>query len=120
MRSPSSRRRPRASADRTTLRCSPRPESPGPSPRLFPSTRASALRRCPSSSAAEPGYPSCLLLLTVCRNHRLPTLGPQALQPTTLFFHLLLNRHQALDERLGPRRTAGHVDVDGDHLVDAF
>src|SRR3954447_24876790 len=32
----------------------------------------------------------------------------------------LLQQHDAFEQRLGPRRAAGYVDVDGDDLVDAL
>ena len=59
-----------------------------------------------------------LLRARVRGGHRAASLGPQSLEPTTLVLHLLLNRQEALDQRLGPRRAAGHVDVDGNHLID--
>src|SRR4051812_31506045 len=37
-----------------------------------------------------------------------------------LVLDALLQQHDALEERLGPRRAPRHVDVDGDHLVDAL
>src|SRR5687767_656070 len=37
-----------------------------------------------------------------------------------LVLDALLQQHDALEERLGPRRAAGHVHVDGDELVDAL
>src|SRR5438552_12266094 len=52
--------------------------------------------------------------------HGLPPLGPQPLEPATLALHLLLNREEAFDERLWPRWATRHVDIDRNHLVDAF
>src|SRR5829696_8404306 len=37
-----------------------------------------------------------------------------------LVLDLLLQQQDALEQRLGTRRAAGHVDVDGDQLVDAL
>src|SRR3954454_10597867 len=37
-----------------------------------------------------------------------------------LVLDALLQQHDALEQRLGPRRAARHVDVDRDHLVDAL
>ena len=37
-----------------------------------------------------------------------------------LFADLLLQRHEGVDERFGPRRAAGNVHIDGNVAVDAF
>src|SRR3990172_8353675 len=37
-----------------------------------------------------------------------------------LFHDLLLESQKSVHQRLGPRRTAGHVDIHGDDLVDAL
>src|SRR4051794_7353554 len=81
---------------------------------VTPSTASSVTSPVPASSV-----PSSEVEVSSANDDRLrdparPTLGG------VLVLDALLQQHDALDERLGPRRTARHVDVDRDDLIDAL
>ena len=81
---------------------------------------SSAARR----SASAPARRASRSRASVVGGRQPTTIGSRCVAAPTLgrvFAHdPLLQQHDALDERLGPRRAAGHVDVDRDDLVDAL
>src|SRR5436190_22758036 len=95
-----------------------------------PSSRSNRSRRsacaassaCGSAGASATSIASTSPVLVVSVNDdRLP--APTLLQVVVadaFVLDPLLEEHDPLDERLGPRRAPGHVDVDRDDLVDAL
>ena len=94
--------------------------------------RSSACRRPAAAASTEPGgNASTRVLESICR--QLSSFGyrfQRAWKPGTrstrsrarhfMLVDLLLQLHDAVDERLGPRRAAGHEDVDRHDLVHAL
>src|SRR5687768_14146769 len=93
-------------------------ESTRASPRCSANTARSASRA--SSRAASAGASSAMVASSANDDRLLPPL--LALPPVrhVLVVDPFLQQHDALEQRLGPRRAAGHVDVDGHDLVDAL
>src|SRR6266487_5278144 len=92
-----------------------------PSARACSAATPSSVRASCCSTLTSSAAPLCSRSRSSANDDRLP--GPAGLElvvPDPLLLDPLLEQDDALEQRLGARRAARHVHVDGDDLVDAL